>query len=575
LPQRKLTDADIAGRASRRGGTLHLCQRNDAAVVRALYETKTVDDVEALDKVTFFDQFFTFLRNLKVLPLLEQLDPANRVRASISWMALIGTYVMRIVLGIPSMPQMEGLVLSDPALMTLFGLEAFVERGLTQRGLSRAHRLPEVRGAFSGEVIADTLVKTPLMAVARIFNAVIRIVAEAGFFPKRVHAVVDCTDREATPKYRTLDGGPVASVTREKRPQHSHNRHAPKVRTTVWGWKIWLMFCPTSGIPIAVYVDRINVDDRVWMLALVLQGKANLRDGQLASVSFDRGFWDGQELYMVAQQAPFFIPGRSDLLITQEARRMALAAYARHQQGLPVADAVIARRPIPIVTGRGKNRREQEKDLIVVGLADLDCDTYAQQAPGSQVHSKSFVAAKLNAAVVLEDPGYPKPPQEDRYLTILTCAPMKTPADVLFAYDRFDSRGVIENSGNKQAKQAWTLGAALEKSEAAVYLHTFMVFMLMALMAAFRARQAADDQAAAEGIETGMERYRREVERANRDKVLVREGNYYAVLWAWEFAVLGGIRLRDHATVDVDAILKRYGVLDIDPNAPLSGDPSP
>lgn len=558
-----------------RSGALHLCQRNDAAVVGALYETKTVDDMEALDTVTFFDQFFAFLGNLKVLPLLEQLDPGNRVRASISWMALMGTYVMRIVLGIPSMPQMEGLILTDPALMTLFGLAAFVERGVTRRGLSRARQLPQVRGAFSGEVMADTLVKTPLMALARIFNAVIRILAEAGFFPKRVHAVVDCTDREATPQYRTLDGGPVASVTRHKRPQHSHNRHAPKVSTTVWGWKIWLMFCPTSGIPIAVYVDRINVDDRVWMLALVLQGKANLREGQLASVSFDRGFWDGQDLYMVAPHAPFFIPGRSDLAITQEARQMALAAYTRYQQGLPVPDAVIATRSVRIVTGKGKNRRQHEKELIAVGIADLDCDTYAQQPPGSRANSKSFVAGKLNAAVVMEDPQYAKPPAEDRYLTILTCGAMKTPADVLFAYDRFDSRGVIENSGNKQAKQAWKLGAALEKSEAAVYLHTFMVFMLMALMAAFRARQLSDEHAAAQGKETGMERYRREIERANRDKVLVRDGNHYAVLWAWEFATLAGIRLRDHATQDAAAILKRYGVLADDRNASLSGDPSP
>jgi hypothetical protein len=554
-----------------RGG-LQVCQRDDAAVVQALYETKTVDDVEALDKVTFFDQFFAFLRNLKVLPLLEQLDPQKRQRASISWTTLIGTYVMRILLGIPSMPQMEGLILTDPALMALFGLAGFVERGLTRRGLSRMRQLPEVRGAFSGEVMADTLVKAPLLALARIFNTVIRILAVAGFFPKRVQAIVDCTDREATPKYRTLDGGPVASVTRHKRPQHSHNRHAPKVSTTVWGWKIWLMFCPTSSLPMAVYVDRINVDDRVWMLALVLQGKANLKEGQLASVSFDRGFWDGQELYRVAQHAPFFIPGRADLAITQEARKMALAAYTRYQQGLPVRDAVIAKRSLRIVTGTGKNRREQDKELMVVGIADLDCDTYAEQPPGSRANSKSFLPGKLNAAVVLEDPQYAKAPEEDRYLTILTCAAMKTPADVLFAFDRFDSRGVIENSGNKQAKQAWKLGAALEKSEAAVYLHTFMVFMLMALTTAFRAHQLRDEQAVAQGQETGMERYRRAIERANRDKVLVRDGNNYAVLWAWEFATLAGVHLRDHATGDVTAILKRYGVRDYDQNA---GDSSP
>jgi len=550
------------------GKALQLCRRDDAAVVKALYETKTVDDVEALDKVTFFDRFFSFLQHLKVLPLLEGLDPGVRVRASISWVAMMGVYIMRIVLGIPSIPQTEGLVLTDPALMVLFDLAAFVHQGVTRRGVSRAHVLPEVRGAFSGEAMVDTLVKVSLTSVARAFNAVIGLLAQTGFFPKKVHAVVDCTDFETTPKYRTLDGSPVSSVTRKKRPQHSNNRHAPKVATTVWGWKIWLMFCPTSGIPIAVYVDRINVDDRVWMWALVLQGKANLGDGRLVSVSFDRGFWDGQELYLVAKEVPFFIPGRSDLGITREARRMAIEAYTRYQKGLPVPDVVVATRPVTVVTGKGKKRREEQKELVVMGVRGLDCDTYAEEPPESRVHSKSFVANTLNAAVVMEDPAYPDPPDEEKYLTILTCAGMKTPSDVLYAYDRFDDRSVIENSGNKEAKQAWKLEATLEKSEAAVYLHTFMVFILMALMAAFRAQEEADNKALTQGKDTGMERYRREVERANRGKVLVRDGECYAVLWAWELAVLGGMQLRWHDTESVEAILARYGVV-------KSGGPSP
>jgi hypothetical protein len=132
---------------------------------------------------------------------------------------------------------------------------------------------------------------------------------------------------------------------------------------------------------------------------------------------------------------------------------------------------------------------------------------------------------------------------------------------VLYAYDRFDDRSVIENSGNKEAKQAWKLEAPLEKSEAAVYLHTFMVFMMMALMAAFRAQEEVDNKALAQGKDTGMERYRREVERANRDKVLVRDGECYAVLWAWELAVLGGMQLRWHDTESVETILARYGVV--------------
>jgi len=553
------------------GKVLQLCRRDDQTVVKALYETKTVDDVEALDKVTFFDQFFTFLQHLSVLPLLEGLNPNLRVRASIPWVAMMGVYIMRLIVGVPSIPQTEGLILTDPALMTLFGLAAFVHHGLTRRGLSRALALPEVRGAFSGEAMVDTLVKVCLTALAPTFNAVISILARAGYFPKKVHAVADCTDLETTPKYRTLDGSPVASVTRKKRPRHKNNRHAPKVSTTVWGWKVWLMFCPTSGIPIAVYVDRINVDDRVWMWALVVQAKANLREGQLASVSFDRGFWDGQQLYLIAKEVPFFIPGRSDLEITREARRMAIEAYERYRSGLPVRGVVMATRTVTVVTGKGKKRREEQKELIVIGIKELDCDTYAEESPGSRVHSKSFVPNRLNAAVVMEDPLYPDPAEEDKYLTILTCAAMETPKDVLFAYDRFDDRSVIENSGNKEAKQAWKLQAPLEKSEGAVYLHAFMVFMMIALMAAFRAQQGAEEEALGQGQETGMKRYRREVERANRHKVLVRDGDCYAVLWAWELAVLLGIKLRWHPSEDAPAILKRYGVVTDGVTSPAGG----
>ena len=47
--------------------------------------------------------------------------------------------------------------------------------------------------------------------------------------------------------------------------------------------------------------------------------------------------------------------------------------------------------------------------------------------------------------------------------------------------------------------------------------------------------------------------------RANRDKVLVRDGDRYAILWAWELAVLAGLKLRWHPTDTAETILARYG----------------
>jgi hypothetical protein len=88
-----------------------------------------------------------------------------------------------------------------------------------------------------------------------------------------------------------------------------------------------------------------------------------------------------------------------------------------------------------------------------------------------------------------------------------------------------------------------------------------MFFILMALMAAKRSHEEAGNQALARGKDTGMERYRREVERANRDKVLVQDGESYAVLWAWELAMLDGMRQRWHDRESMETILACYGVL--------------
>jgi len=85
-------------------------------------------------------------------------------------------------------------------------------------------------------------------------------------------------------------------------------------------------------------------------------------------------------------------------------------------------------------------------------------------------------------------------------------------------------------------------------------VHVHFVFLLMGLLAAFRADQAAE----ARGEETGMARYRRAVERANRDRVLVRDGDRYAILWAWELAVLAGLRLRWHPAETAATIRTRY-----------------
>ena len=85
----------------------------------------------------------------------------------------------------------------------------------------------EIRGAFSYETAADNIVAIGKDKLAAMLNGWFAV-AQQGIFPKKIDAVLDATDDEATPNYSTDDGRPVPSVTREKRPDVRYNRHAKR-----------------------------------------------------------------------------------------------------------------------------------------------------------------------------------------------------------------------------------------------------------------------------------------------------------------------------------------------------------
>ena len=152
------------------------------------------------------------------------------------------------------------LLLTDTAIMEVIGFNAAqVQQGSCDRGLGQRKKPVEIRGALSYETIADNIVKIGPDKLSKMFNGVIRCLAKQGVFSKEIDVVLDATDDEATPTYKTDSGEQVPHVTREKRPDVRANKYAKKVSVTVFGWKIWLIFDPESKIPLAMKIDGINV----------------------------------------------------------------------------------------------------------------------------------------------------------------------------------------------------------------------------------------------------------------------------------------------------------------------------
>jgi len=524
--------------------------RNDEAVAQTLQDTRAMDQIYPLSEAAFFDELFHYIREIGAWELLEALDPKDRDGASYPFIQFVLFTIMRCVGGVPSMLATQAVLATDEALMGVLGFNAAqVQQGSNDRGVSRRRTPVEIRGAFSFETVADNIVKIGPARLADLFNGAIHCLAKQGMFPKRIDAVLDATDDEATPTY-TMDAadGEVPRVSREKRPDVRANRHAKKIKVTVFGWKLWIVFEPVSKIPLALAIDGINVADNAHAYAVLAQARRNVAGyAVIRSVALDRGFLDGDLLARIDQDTVVvYIPAKATLTITVDAREIARRAAALAAQGEALASCTYKERIDRVTHGAGKNTTVEERTTTVVRIRDLPCDWWQPGGSTSAANAKRFEPKRVNATVVLRWDGAPK--DADKAVVILDTDPA---ADPFVGFDAYDDRSLIENTCNREAKERWWLEHHPKRSEAGVRVQAYFVFLCMAVVTAFRLHQQQVEAAEHRGEDTGIGRYRRQLELANRDKVIVFCGAHFGIFRNYEVLLLVGVAVRARALMGV------------------------
>lgn len=544
--------------------------RDDARVARELHETRSLDQVCPLSEAAFFDELFHYVHEIGAWELLAELDPKTRDGALYPFLQFVLFTIMRCVGGVSSMLATRDVLLTDEALMGLLGFNAVqVRDGSNERGLSQRTKPVEIRGAFSYETVADNIVAIGKDKLAAMLNGVVRCLAKQGVFPKHIDAVLDATDDEATPGYSTDDEQAVPSVTREKRPDVRANRHATKVKVTVFGWKVWVVWEPTSRIPLAIAIDGINVSDNEHAYEVLAQARKNVEGyAMLRSVALDRGFLDGKLLSKIETDGVIvYIPAKSNMTITADAREIARRAEALAAQGQVLEGTTYKERIEKVKHGAGKNATFEERKTVLVGIQKMPCDWWCAEGSSSAANSKSFEPKLLNVTVVLRWDGAPA--NAEKEVVFLTTHPSTDP---FVAFDAYDDRSLIENTCNREAKERWFLEHHPKRSEAGMRVQAYFVFMCMGLISAFRVYQERAEAAERQGEETGIGRFRRQLELRNRDKVVVFCGEHFGIFRNFEFALLVGVTVRDRALMGESplTVLKRYGALPPD-SAPPPG----
>ncbi len=558
MPRKKPNKEDLRTRLAELSGW-NTATRDDAYVAKFLHETRSMDQIHSLNEAVFFDNFFFFLKEIGVWSFLENLDPKERKGPMYPFLRFVLATIMRCVGGVQSMLAMEDLLLTDQSIMGLLGFNgAQVQQGSCDRGLSRLKKPAKIRGAFSYETIADNLVKITPDKLSEMFNGVIRCLAKGGFFPKDIDLIIDATDDEATPNYKTDNGDDVPHVTKEKRPDVRANRHAKKIKVTVFGWKLWIAFEPISGLPMAMTINGINVADNTHAYQVLDQARRNVEGySTIHSVAFDRGFLDGKLLWKCDKEAGVisYIPAKSNMNITTEARGIARRVEALALQGEKQDGAIYKERIEKISHGSGKSAWIEERKTTIVRIRDLPCDWLTCEGASSKANAKSFEPKLVNATVVLRWDGAPKDVEKE--VVILDTDPSKDP---FAGFDAYDERSRIENTINREAKESWFLENHPKRSEAGVRVHAYFVLMCMALTTAFRKYLKEAEEAESRGEELGITRYRRQLASLNYDKVVIFCGKHFGIFRNYESMLLVGVKVRESEIMGetTEGVLARY-----------------
>jgi len=534
----------------------HTAEKDQAGIAEELANEQEIHEIYGLGDAGLFDEFFCFLRELGIMKVLEQLAPrCHRKRQSpVSFSAVMLIYLMRIIAGLNFFHHIGPVLLQSQSLMHLVGFNGReVKKGVNRRSLDKSSTDWEdkndtkVRGPVCPEFIASFIVAIASKTLEKVFNKVISILASHSFFPRKIKALLDASDLESTEQCKGR-----GKVTKEKGPELRRRRdRIKKIRVTVFGFKIWVVWDPNSLLPIAMRFATIEKPDILLAKEVIEQAITNLGEhAKIVSIAIDRGFMDGKLLWWLnSKSIIFYIPAKSNQNVYDDALSL-------------VEDGQRVTRERKKTKGHGKNKKQVIDTWDVVGLEGLtSAGFYSELGSGSHENRNDFKPNPINAVVVLHDPYREKNPNV-KTLIILTNGPV---IKSLKVYDGYDARSEIENSLFRESKQGWFIKRPPEKSKAGFLIHAYLTILTMALIRAFRDWMIQQEKLEDTGEDTGIRKFRQKVRQENANKCIVFHNDRYAIFYLYELLILSGKTVTKPRGVPEkitkEDILRKYGAL--------------
>ena len=506
--------------------------RDDKEILDALREGKELEEIYGLTEEGLLDPFFEFLDEAGVAECLKELEQKDYQRVMVSIVLLTITYMVKILIGVPSMNAMPNLLFAKTSIMRIIGFNARVlDEGICERGEHARNKENEAPTPFSTQMLSDFVERFRPQEVEKLFNSIVQALAKFGAFDDKINAIIDGSDLETTEKYKNC-----GSVTRIKKDKDK-NGNIVKTKVTVYGFKIIAIIDVKTQIPIAVKVVKINNHESNYTFDLIKTAIRNLKGHVIIdTIVADRGFLDGQDLYKIKNdlEVSFIVPGKKDMEIYKEARKIALSKEEDPE--------------IVVKKTRTKTEKNEKLKTVVAGVKNLNfLDSYCSEEDFKHKNSKDFSPEPLNAVAVLEwdNKEYYTP---EKGVVFITNKDVDEPFTV---FDDYDDRSLIENLLFRETKQGWHLEKSPKKSFKAMTAHAILTMMTHALTLAYRdhkkeeyQKQKEEEQLRHRAFKLGSRRWRQEIKKDENDYIIIFIGEKYGILHVAEFATMGGFKVR-------------------------------
>ena len=474
--------------------------------------------------------FLAFLDEIGFYALLG-IEGRGFKRVMIPIARLIMTYQLKVLLGIGSINLMPTKLFRQVALLKLIGYtEAEMAAGFCERGNLAA-------GPMHKNTLAGAVERLRAEELEQMLNETARCLRARGLFRgSKGHFALDASDLETTAKYA---GAGVKKYTEWK--WDTKEKKAVEVERVAHGFKVLIVYEVRLRLVVAAKVVPIGEHESKFTLALVRQAVRNLGSGVVRVLLMDRGFLDGQDLWVLKAELgiDFVVPSKDKMRVTEDAR--GLSRQAEDGEGVFEGERAGKKK----VDKAGKVKWEGQ--VSVVGVANLTTyDQYGDEEHAKRANRKDFVGNRINAVVVTKWQGEEYEVGEER--VFLSSLSVEAPLEVL---DLYDLRSLIENTAFRELKQGWNLKSYPKKTQAAVRGHVFLTLLTFTLANAFRS--SLGQELAKHGI-------RRQRAEEYDDNVIVFAGDYYAIFHIEEVFILIGVVPEVLLRADPREISRRYGL---------------